>query len=695
MIDAQTAGDLLRTMWRIRCFEERVAALKRTLQVHGLIHLSVGGEGVAAAVCAQLRDDDVVYSGHRAHGHAIAKGAPTERIMAELMGRVDGLCGGLGGSMHLVDRDHGFFGATGVVGGNLPLALGNALAARVRDRDEVTVVFFGDGAVQAGHFHESVNLAALWSLPVIFVCENNGVAEFTSRAEHSTVELVSDVVAPYGLQRETVAGSDLPAIFEAFGGFLKRARGGGGPFLLECLTHRRRGHYEGDPEQYRDPVAEEEWTRRDPVGQLKARAIDNGWLDEGAATALERESQANIESAVQFARQSPYPAPGAAEQFVYAPAVGCPEKGPHTGPYLGHPSVAGARQHGGAGPPEFETTLVQAINTTLARAMRADERVIVLGEDVAEGGPYQATAGLADEFGRDRVLNTPISEGAVCGVAVGAAQAGLRPVVEIMFIDFITLALDQLVNQAAKAHFMSGGQLSVPMVLRTTCGAGSRSGAQHSQSLEAWLAHVPGLKVAMPSSATDAAGLLVSAIADPNPVVFIENRALYFRRGHLPEVPAPLPLGRAHMLRSGTHITIVATSRLVGDALEAADRLAADGVQAEVIDPRTLVPLDLETIARSVRRTGRAVVAHEAVTVGGFGAELTAQIQDAAFDRLEAPIQRVGAPFASVPVSPALEDAYRPGAGDLYAAARTAIEWDWPDGTEPGVSTSAVRDFPS
>ncbi len=691
MIDAQTAGDLLRTMWRIRCFEERVAALKRTLQVHGLIHLSVGGEGVAAAVCAQLRDDDVVYSGHRAHGHAIAKGAPTERIMAELMGRVDGLCRGLGGSMHLVDRDHGFFGATGVVGGNLPLALGNALAARVRGRDEVTVVFFGDGAVQAGHFHESVNLAALWSLPVIFVCENNGVAEFTSRAEHSTVELVSDVVAPYGLQRETVAGSDVPAIFEAFGGFLERARGGGGPFLLECLTHRRRGHYEGDPEQYRDPVAEEEWTRRDPLGQLQAHAIENGWLHPSSVAAIEREAQAEIERAVQFGRQSPYPEPGAAERLVYAPADGqrggCAEKGSHMKPFSAHPSAAAG--------PDGETTFVRAINDALARAMRADERVIVLGEDVAEGGPYMATAGLADEFGRDRVLNTPISEGAVCGVAVGAAQAGLRPVVEIMFIDFITLALDQLVNQAAKAHFMSGGQLSVPMVLRTTCGAGSRSGAQHSQSLEAWLAHVPGLKVAMPSTATDAAGLLVSAIADPNPVVFIENRALYFRRGHLPEVPAPLPLGRAHTLRSGAHITIVATSRLVGDALEAADRLAADGVQAEVIDPRTLVPLDLETVARSVRRTGRAVVAHEAVTVGGFGAELAAQIQDAAFDRLEAPIQRVGAPFTSVPVSPPLEDAYRPGAGDIYAAARTAIEWDWPDGTEPAVTSSAVRDFPS
>jgi acetoin:2,6-dichlorophenolindophenol oxidoreductase subunit beta len=329
-----------------------------------------------------------------------------------------------------------------------------------------------------------------------------------------------------------------------------------------------------------------------------------------------------------------------------------------------------------------EVTFLQAINRALAEAMREDERVIVLGEDVAEGGPYMATAGLAEEFGAERVRNTPISEGAVCGVAIGAAQAGLIPVVEIMFIDFITLALDQLVNQAAKAHFMSGGQLSVPLVLRTQGGAGQRSGAQHSQSLEAWLTHVPGLKVVMPSAAADAAGLLRAAIADPNPVVFVENKALYFRREPAAESDQPIPLGRARTLRAGEDITIVATSQMVAQALAAADRLASEHcVEAEVIDPRTLVPLDLETIAESVRRTGRAVIAHEAVTAGGFGAELAAQVQEAAFECLEAPLQRVGAPFTPVPVSPPLEDAYRPTAADVYAAAWLALEWDQPADT--------------
>jgi pyruvate dehydrogenase E1 component beta subunit len=316
-----------------------------------------------------------------------------------------------------------------------------------------------------------------------------------------------------------------------------------------------------------------------------------------------------------------------------------------------------------------EITTIKAINRALADAMRADERVFVLGEDVAEGGPYTATAGLAEEFGTARVINTPISEAAITGVAIGAAQSGMRPVLEIMFIDFITLALDQLVNGAAKAHFMSGGQLTVPLVLRTQGGAGQRGAAQHSQSLESWLTHVPGLKVVMPSRPADAAGLLASAIADPNPVVFIENKTLYFRKGDVAEPPVPVPIGKGVTLREGTDVTIVALSALVHDALAAADRLAAEhAIEAEVIDPRTLVPLDLELIVASVERTGRLVVAHEAVEHGGFGAEIAAEVQSAAFDFLDAPVVRVGAPFAPIPFSAPLEDAYLPGTDAIVAA---------------------------
>jgi TPP-dependent pyruvate/acetoin dehydrogenase alpha subunit len=305
-------------MWRIRCFEERVGVLKRADEVYGLIHLSIGGEGVAGAVCSQLRGDDQVYTGHRGHGHAIAKGVALERAMAELMGRSDGVCRGFGGSMHLVDVACGLMGATGVVGGNIPLALGSALAARLRGSDQVAVVFFGDGAVQAGHFNESVNLAALWGLPVILVCENNGMAEFTSRDEHSVIEYVSDVVAPYAIVRETVDGNDVAAVWDAFGANLAAARRGEGPFLLECLTYRLRGHYEGDPTQYREAIAAEEWQRRDPIARLQRAGAAQGWFGEAEAAGAQADARAQVEAAVEFARASPYPGPELLEQLVYA-----------------------------------------------------------------------------------------------------------------------------------------------------------------------------------------------------------------------------------------------------------------------------------------------------------------------------------------------------------------------------------------
>jgi len=303
-------------MWRIRAFEERVGELTRANEVHGLVHLSIGQEAVAAGVCCELRADDVIYSNHRAHGHAIAKGARLERLMAELMGREDGLCRGLGGSMHLVDAEHGLLGATGVVGGNVPLALGSALASRLLGGDQVTVVFFGDGAVQGGIFVESVNVATLWRLPVILVCENNGFAEFTPRSAHTVVERVSDVVAPYGLERETVDGNDVVAVREAFARFLGAARGGEGPFLLECLTHRLRGHYEGDPERYREALAAEDWQELDPIQRLQRRGLDEGWLD--SPTQLEQEAREEVERAVQFARESAFPPAGLTDELVYA-----------------------------------------------------------------------------------------------------------------------------------------------------------------------------------------------------------------------------------------------------------------------------------------------------------------------------------------------------------------------------------------
>ncbi len=317
-----------------------------------------------------------------------------------------------------------------------------------------------------------------------------------------------------------------------------------------------------------------------------------------------------------------------------------------------------------------EQTFLEAIRSGLREEMKRDSSVYVFGEDVALGGPFGVTEGLVDDFGGNRVVNTPISEGTVMGLAIGAATAGLRPVVEIMFIDFITLAMDQLVNHAAKLHYMSGGQLKIPLTVRVQCGISGTMGAHHSQSLEAWFAHVPGLKVVMPATPADARGLLKSAIRDDNPVLFVEHRGLYWTRGQVPDEDLLVPLGQASVLRLGDQLTIVALANMVRAALDAAEELAGLGISAEVIDPRSLSPLDTQTIVDSVRKTSRMIIVHEAVEHGGIGGEIVAQIQQQAFYYLDAPVLRVAAPFAPVPASPALEKEFLPSKMRIIEAAR-------------------------
>jgi len=321
-----------------------------------------------------------------------------------------------------------------------------------------------------------------------------------------------------------------------------------------------------------------------------------------------------------------------------------------------------------------ELSYLEAIRGGLLAAMRSDPSVYVLGEDVALGGPFGVTKGIAEELGRNRVVNTPISEGTIMGLAIGAALSGFRPVVEIMFVDFITLAMDQLVNHAAKLHYMSGGQLKVPLTVRVQCGVTGHMGAHHSQSLESWFLHVPGLKVVMPSNPADAGSLIEAAIRDDNPVVFVEHRGLYFSRGEVPEGAPIMALGKASVLRPGSDVTVLAVSNMVAPALDAADVLASRGISAEVLDLRSLSPLDMDTIVTSVKKTSRLVVVHEAVEQGGIGAEIVARVQEHALYHLDSPILRVAAPNAPVPASPPLEKAFVPSSERIVQAALSVLE---------------------
>jgi pyruvate/2-oxoglutarate/acetoin dehydrogenase E1 component len=321
-----------------------------------------------------------------------------------------------------------------------------------------------------------------------------------------------------------------------------------------------------------------------------------------------------------------------------------------------------------------EITYREAVRDGLARAMRDDDSVFVMGEDIAEmGGSMGVTQGLLDEFGPERVRNTPISEMAIVGAGIGAAMAGMRPVVEIMYEDFLTLSLEQIVNQAAKHRYMSGGQVTVPLTIRTQGGAGWSPGAQHAQQLEAWLVHIPGLKVAFPSTPEDVRGILWTAIHDDNPTIVFEHRLLYPVKGEVPEELEPIPFGKARVLREGTDVTVIALGPLVHRSLEAAAKAEADGISVEVVDPRTLQPLDEEALVASVKKTNRAVVAHEAVTRMGFGAEVAAVLQHQAFDYLDAPIERVGARFAPLAFAPVMEQYVVPHAEDVLAAIRRTV----------------------
>lgn len=618
----------------IRRFEMVTAELYKRTEVPGFVHLSIGQEASAVGACWPLGKADVITSNHRGHGHCLARGLDASSMFAELMGREGGTCGGRGGSMHIADPSVGIFGANGIVGAGLPIAVGAALAARLRGERSIVVAFFGDGAVAQGAFHEAVNLAAVWDLPVVFFCENNHYAEFSHEATQSRGTL-ADRAKGYGVEYLHVDGNDVEAVATEMAAvrtsLLDRPR----PVLLEAETYRWHGHYEGDPQRYRSIDEVSAWQSRDPLALLRRRLRDDGVLD-----AIDVEVDADVNAAVARAKAAPLPSPDTFARYVTAAR----------NPIVEPPPVEGGEV--------FRS--MDAVREALRAELASDPRVFVAGIDVAEGGNvFGLTRGLNVEF-PGRILDSPISETALLGASVGAAMAGMKPVVEVMYMDFIGVAFDQLLNQAAKMRYMTGGAASTSLVVRTQFGAGRSSGSQHSQSLEALLAHIPGLTVVMPSNPAETYGLLRAAIQDPNPVIFVENRLQYGLKGVRPQADHIVPLGKAKVLREGTDVTLVSYSRMVVEALAAADTLAREGMSVEVIDLRTVAPWDRETVLTSLAKTNRLVIAHEAVRDHGLGADIAAAAVDEGFWGLDAPVVRVGAPFTPVPYSPPLERAWLP-----------------------------------
>ena len=636
-------------MLLIRGFEERVAALYRDGEVPGFVHLSTGQEATAVGACWPLGAADVITSTHRGHGHCLAKGLDPAGMFAELMGKDQGTNRGRGGSMHIADPTVGIFGANGIVAAGLPIAAGAATAAQLRGDGSVTVAFFGDGAVAQGAFHEALNLAAVWKLPVVFFCENNGYAEFSPASTQHAASL-EQRAAGYGIPYVAVDGNDVAGVATVMEDVVGAAREGRGPSVVEAATYRWHGHYEGDPERYRSPQELEEWRARDPLLRNEALLREAGVRDD-QIKALDAFTSASLDGAVATARQLAKPVAATLTDFVVRPRPVRTEPNPP-----------------GKDAPVFRT--MDAIRSALEIELTEDDRVFLAGVDVGAGGNvFGLTRGLAEAF-IGRVRDTPISETAVVGLGVGAAMAGMRPVVELMYLDFIGVCFDQLLNQAAKLPFMTGGGAEMALTVRTQFGAGRSSGSQHSQSLEALLAHIPGLTVVMPSTPADTYGLLRASIQDPNPVVFIENRLLYGMKGPQPPSDYILPIGRAAVVRAGSDLTVVSVSRMVHEALAAAASVEAEGISVEVIDLRTVAPLDMATILESVHKTSRLLIAHEAVVPFGIGAEIAATVARDAFWDLDAPIERVGAAATPSPYAPDLERAWLPDREDIAAAIR-------------------------
>lgn len=727
-VTAEEARRFLEFMMTIRAFEEMIIAVRNKayeplkgidFEYRGPTHLSIGQEATSVGACAALRLTDYITSTHRGHGDGIAKGcfavyqrdsATLRRVVgipesealddaqlrelalehhlfrtaAELFGRDAGYCRGRGGGMHIADFSVGHLGANAIVGGSVGIAAGAGMSIRYRGTDQVCLCFAGDGAFCNGIAFEALNIASMgqftnelasrpFGVPTIFAIVNNQYA-MTGQVigEVTGVDYMARRGAafrPDNLHAEVVNGMDVLAVLDGIRRAVELAREGKGPVVRELVTYRYQGHSLSDPRtEYRTKEEEAAWREVDPIAKLSAQLIEAGVCTKDELEAMRERVEARQGRAARRAAEAPEPKAEDVLLFMYS--SGTSETVPaeaKTPRQLQAPAPIPRK--------EGKISFKDAIKEALIEEMVRDNRVIFYGEDVADyGGAFKVTKGLLEIFGRDRVFNTSISEAAIIGTAVGAAMTGLRPVVELMYSDFEYQAGDQIYNQAAKWSYMSGGNLSVPIVIRSSVGAGKGYGGQHSQSLESHSCHTPGIKVVFPSTPYDAKGLLKTAIRDDNPVMFCESQALYNDLGVVPTEDYTVPFGIAAVRREGTDITLVAWGKVAIDVLEAARVLEAEHrISAEVIDPRTLIPFDIETVLRSVRKTGRAIVASQACRTGSYTGEIASQIQELAFDYLDAPVGRVGALDGVSPQSYVLEQAYLPSVATIVAAARQLV----------------------
>lgn len=654
----EQAQSALSMMVRSRRFEECIDEFFKRKEMHGTTHLSIGQEACQAGLSLALDQGDWIVPTHRCHGHTIARGTNERKLFSEMFGSADGVCKGLGGSMHMTDVQTWNAGSSAVVGSGVNLAAGLAFALKMQKSRAISVAIFGDGATSRGSLHESMNLASVWSLPVLFYCENNEYGMSAAASRMISTSSIASRADSYSIKHETVDGNDVEAVYAAAAKAVNYIRTTGKPFFLEVKTYRCCGHSKSDPCIYRSREEEAAWSERDPIFLFSRRMVDSGLFTEEDVSRLILEARKHIDEAALDATaiRDQRISLDQAMEYIFAPE---------------EEEVYRVCQT------TTRMSYREAIRQALDEEMSRDKAVHLIGEDIAlYGGCFKVTGDLYAKHAQ-QIHETPVSEEGFTGLAVGASMLGLRPVVEIMYGDFSTLASDPIINHAAKIRFMSAGQLSAPMVLRAPIGSGTGHGAQHTQCLEAMFANIPGLIIVAPSCPGDAKALLKSAIRSNNPVLYFEHKHLYNNLGPVGDEQYLLPIGKAIIKKRGKDVTIVSYSHAVTTCLDAAARLSLqDEIDVEVIDLATLKPMDTQTILRSVKKTGRLLVVHDSPEYGGYGAEVIACVagDSEALSGLHVTPKRLCGKESPIPFAPELECEVIPSTEAVMQAVRSLFE---------------------
>jgi 2-oxoisovalerate dehydrogenase E1 component len=648
-----TLKELYEAILLPRMIEEKMLILLRQNKISKWFS-GIGQEAIAVGITQALDDDEYILPMHRNLGVFTGRKIPFDRLFAQWQGTLMGYTKGRDRSFHFGTNEHHIVGMISHLGPQNGVADGIALASRLKDENKVTVVFNGDGGTSEGDFHEAVNVAAVWDLPVIFVIENNGYGLSTPSNEQFRCESFADKGIGYGIEAISIDGNNLLEVYDTIRLLAENIRENPRPVLVECRTFRMRGHEEASGTKYVPKELMDEWAAKDPVENFENFLLREGIIDRDYVEIVRKKIKTEIEEGLATAFQETYPAPDTQIEFgdVYAP--------------FSQSIIYPVSEK------KSEKRFIDAISDGLRQSMERFDNLVLMGQDIAEyGGVFKITEGFVERFGKSRVRNTPICESAIVGVGLGLSVKGMKAMVEMQFADFVTEGFNQIVNNLAKSHWRWGQQADV--VVRMPTGAGTAAGPFHSQSNEAWFVHTPGLKVVYPSNPYDAKGLLCASLEDPNPVMFFEHKNMYrTMKDFIPDDYYTLEIGKANLIHEGNDLSIVTYGMGVHWAKEILDEMP--DVQADILDLRTLLPWDKDAVSDSVRKTNRVIILHEDTLTGGIGGEIGAWISEHCFPYLDAPVMRVASLDTAIPFAPTLEQNFLPK-GRLKAAIETLLKF--------------------